>query len=373
MRFVVSDTALLKTLSPIHSIVPSNPMLPVLENFLFEAQDGKLTVTASNSQTRASIDMDVTTEENGEICIPAKMLMDTLKNLAEQPISISIANQDTNLVEIKAGEGVYKLAGDSADDFPPKAEIKDSKSIVLNSETLGDALTYTLFCASSDEMKPAMNGLLFQLRKDHINFVASDGHRLSRYRKSGLECAYEDDFIIDHKSLHILKNMLPKSTDIDVEYTDSNIIFRFNNYVIYCRLIDEKFPEYENVIPANNDIKTYVDREDMLKSLRRAIIYANKTTYQIKMSIKEDSLQLSSEDVHFSNEAVETLSCMHEGDAITIGFNARFVVDTISSFRDETVAFKFSDPSSGAIISPKEIEDGEDLIVLIMPIILNRD
>ncbi len=372
MKFIVNSTALLKQISAINGVITTNPVVPILENFLFEISDGTLTVTASDLQTSMITELPVESKESGSIALPAKILLDTLKNLPEQPVTFSI-NEKTYSIEISSDNGRYKLAGENATDFPKVPGVSNDFSIEISSHVLGTAVSNTIFATSNDELRPAMTGVYVNLNETNTTFVATDSHRLIRYRRVDVTSDNGTSIIIPRKALNLLKSTLPADdTNVSVEFNVSNIFFRFDNIRLICRLIDERFPDYENVIPVDNDIKMTINREELLSSLRRIAIYANKTTHQVRLKITGSELQVSAEDLDFSNEANERLSCEHEGDDIEIGFNARFLIEMLSHLESDEIEMQLSAPNRAGLIIPKDKEDEEDLLMLVMPVMLNN-
>ncbi len=372
MKFLVSTSSLLKQLSAIIGVIPGNPVVPILENFLFEIKEGQLYITASDLQTSVITRLQVEAEEDGSVAIPAKMLVDTLKNLPEQPVTFHI-EFNTWSVELSSDNGRYKLTGENATDFPRAPELMRSDALTVPSEVLSDAINYTIFATSNDEMKPAMNGVFFNINPEHANFVASDSHRLIRYRREDLTSEDDVAIIIHKKALNLLKNSLPSEpAEVKLEFNSSNAIFSFNHVKLICRLIDERFPDYENVIPLNNENEVMIDRQELLSTLKRIVIYANKSTNQVRFRINGNEMQVSAEDLDFSNEASERLFCDHNGPDIEIGFNARFLIEILNNLSSEKVTIRLSEPSSAGLIVPQDHGDKEDILMLVMPIMLHN-
>lgn len=372
MKFTASTSTILKQISALSGVIPSNPSLPILENFLFEIHEGVLKITASDLQTSIISEVSVEADENGSIAIPAKMLADTLKNLPEQPVTFTI-DFETYSIEISSSTGRYKLAGENASDFPSLPELGRADRLEIPSDILLDAIGYTLFAVSTDDMKPAMNGVFFNFINGQANFVASDSHRLIRYRREDIDTDVDAGIIIHKKALSLLKNVLPSEReDVVLEFNEDNAIFSFSNIKMTCRLIDERFPDYENVIPLNNDNLVTLDRQATLGCLKRIVIYANKTTNQVRFSIKGSEFIVSAEDLDFSNEAKERLFCEHEGDDIEIGFNAKFLIEILNNIHAEKITLKLSEPGMAGLVVPSENNEDEDVLMLVMPIMLHN-
>lgn len=372
MKFIVNSAYLLRQLTHINGVITTNPVVPILENFLFELDKGKLTVTASDLQTSMITELQVESKERGNIAVPARILLDTLKNLPEQPITISIDEASFN-VEIISDNGRYKLAGENATDFPKLPSVSNDFSAEISSDVLARAINNTIFATSNDELRPAMTGVYVNLNEKNTTFVSTDGHRLVRYRRKDVKSDNGNAIIIPRKALNLLKSTLPsENTVVTLDFNMSNAFFRFDNIRMICRLIDERFPEYENVIPTQNNIRMTIDRAALVGALKRISIYANKTTHQVRMKITGSELQISAEDLEFNNEANERLSCDHDGEDIEIGFNARFLLEMLSNLDSDRVTFNLSAPNKAGVILPEEQDKNEDILMLVMPVMLNQ-
>lgn len=376
MKFVVSSSALLKQLSAINGVVATNPIVPILENFLFQLDRNTLTATASDLQTVMMTDIEVESADKGAIAVPAKLLLDTLRGLPEQPITFKI-DGDTFAAEIISENGRYKLSGENPIDFPKVPTVNKSLTVDLTADVLGRAIGNTIFAASTDDLRPAMTGMFVQLSSDHATFVATDGHRLIRYRRDDLTTGSSESMIIPRKALNLLKSTLPNDdTPVKAEFSKSNAFFGFagtpgGNIRMICRLIDERFPDYENAIPTNNPNVMTINRLELLGSLRRISIYSNKTTHQIRLKLTRDELQISAEDLDYSNEANERLACEYSGEPMEIGFNAKFLIEMLSNLSSRMVSLELSAPNRAGLLVPSEQEKGEDILMLVMPVMLN--
>ena len=372
MKFIVNSSYLLKQLSNINGVITTNPVVPILENFLFEIDKTSLIVTASDLQTSMITEINIESKEKGSIAVPARILLDTLKNLPDQPVTFSI-DESTYSIEISSDNGRYKLAGENATDFPKVPAVSNDFSAAISSEVLARAVNNTIFATSNDELRPAMTGVYVNLGEKNTTFVATDGHRLVRYRRTDIKSDNGNSIIIPRKALNLLKATLPtENTDVSIDFNMSNAFFKFGNIRMICRLIDERFPDYENVIPSQNPIKMTISRTDLLGSLKRISIYANKTTHQVRLKITGSELQVSAEDLDFSNEANERLSCDHEGDDIEIGFNAKFLIEMLTNLDTDQIKLNMSAPNKAGVIIPAEKEKGEDILMLVMPVMLNQ-
>lgn len=372
MKFIVNSSYLLKQLSYINGVITTNPVVPILENFLFEIDKNHLTVTASDLQTSMITEIMVESKERGNIAVPARILMDTLKNLPDQPVTFSI-DESTYSIELSSDNGRYKLSGENATDFPKVPSVSNDFSSSISSDVLSRAINNTIFATSNDELRPAMTGVYVNLGEKNTTFVATDGHRLVRYRRADVKSERGNTIIIPRKALNLLKSTLPsENTDVTIDFNTANAFFKFGTIRMICRLIDERFPDYENVIPTSSTIKMTINRADFLSSLKRISIYANKTTHQVRLKITGSELQVSAEDLDFSNEANERLSCEHEGEDIEIGFNARFMIEMLSNLDTDQIKLSMSAPNKAGVILPVEKDANEDILMLVMPVMLNQ-
>ena len=371
MKFIVSSSALLKQLQAISGALSSNTVLPILENFLFEINSGVLTISATDLQTTMNTTLAVEAKENGKIAVPSKILLDTLKTLADQPVIFSI-NDENFGIEMSAGDGKYKLSGENGEDFPKIPKVENAAALVITASTLAEAISKTLFAVSTDELRPAMTGVYCQMSSENITFVATDAHKLVRYRRRDAHADVTSSFILPKKALNLLKSSLPtEDVSVNIEYNATNAFFSFNNINLICRLIDEKYPDYEAVIPVNNPNKLTIDRSLFLSCLRRVSIYSNKTTHQVRLKITGSELQISAEDLDFANEAFERLSCQYEGEYIEICFNSIFLVEMLANLETEEVALEMSTPNRAGILFPVNADNNEDVLMLVMPVMLN--
>jgi len=371
MRFIVSTSTLLKQLQAVSGALSNTAVLPILENFLFEISDDTLTISATDLQTSMTTSLRVESKENGKVAIPSRILLDTLKNLPEQPVIFAIDSKSF-AIEMSAGDGKYKLSGENGDDFPKIPVVDQDSSFKINSQVLLEGIVKTIFAVSSDELRPAMTGVYWELSPEHVTFVATDAHKLVRYRRSDASAEKVSSFIIPKKALNLLKNSLPaETTEVRVDYNSTSAFFKFNNIRLVCRLIDERYPDYETVIPKINPNRLTLDRGPFLNALKRVSIFSNKTTHQVRLKINGSELSISAEDVDFSNEAFERLGCHYEGEDLEIGFNSRFLIEMLSNLDSSSITLEMSTPNRAGLIVPAEASDGEDVLMLVMPVMLN--
>jgi len=374
MKFIISSSLLLKNLQAVIGVINSNNTLPILDDFLFELKDDTLTVTTSDLETTMNVTVKTDkSETDGSVAIPAKILVDTLKTLPDIPVSFSI-DLGTLLIEISAGEGKYKLSGHHSEEYPRTPALEETTSLKLSSGILAKAVNKTLFATGNDELRLVLSGVYCQLSPDDIIFVATDAHKLVRYTRTDAKAQSSASFILPKKPLNLLKNILSsQETEVTVEYNRTNAFFAFSNLNLICRLIDGKYPNYEAVIPKDNPNHMIIDRVALLNSIRRVSIFANQSTHQVRFKITGKELLLTAEDVDFSNEARERLTCSYEGEDIEIGFNSKFLLEMLGNIDSDDVRLEMSGPSRAGILLPAGNENkDEDILMLVMPVMLNR-
>jgi len=374
MKFIVSSSLLLRNLQVISGVLNASNTLPILDDFLFKLKDEDLTITASDLETTMTVSIPTTkAEESGIVAIPAKILIDTLKTFSDIPVTFTIDNENFG-VEISAGEGKYKLTGHNSEEFPKIPVIEETTSINISSTLLSRAINKTVFAAGNDELRPVMSGIYCQLSPEDIVFVATDAHKLVRYRRTDANSDNVASFIIPKKPLNQLKAaLIGNDFPVKIDYNPTNAFFTFENINLVCRLIDGKYPNYEAVIPSENPNVLTIDRISFLNSIRRVAIFANQSTHQVRLKISGKELVLSSEDIDFSNEARERLSCSYQGEDMEIGFNSKFLQEMINNMDAEVVRLEMSAPNRAGILLPVDDDNkDEDLLMLVMPVMLNQ-
>ncbi|PKA84339.1 DNA polymerase-3 subunit beta [Ulvibacter sp. MAR_2010_11] len=372
MKFIVSSSYLLRQLQVLGGIINSNNTLPILDNFLFNLNGKKLIVSASDLETTISSKLDVESSEKGNVCIPARLLLDTLKTFPEQPLTFTI--EDNNTVEISSNHGKYALAYANGEEFPSAVELKDPSSTKIQGDILATAISKTIFASGNDDLRPVMSGVFFQFSTDGLTFVATDAHKLVKYTREDVSASQTAEFIMPKKPLNLLKGILAGSEDeVTIEYNESNAKFTFDGTEMICRLIDGKYPNYEAVIPKENPNKLSIDRNQFLNSVRRVSIFSNKTTHQIRLKIAGAELNISAEDIDYSNKAEERLTCDYQGDDMQIGFNSRFLTEMLNNLTSDEVSLEMSLPNRAGILTPIDgLDEGEQVTMLVMPVMLNN-
>ena len=371
MKFIVSSSALLKQLQHINGVINANTVLPILEDFLFEVEKNKLTVVATDLETVMRIQLEIEAKDTGKVCIPAKILMDSLKNLPDQPLTFNI---DKNFgVEITSDNGKYKVMGENPDNFPKEPSADDTTSFTVTASALVTAINKTLFATSSDDLRPAMTGVFFELDKKGLQFVATDAHRLVRYKRKDVSCPKSDTFIVPRKPLNLLKTAIPSNEDeLTLSYNSNHLFVKHGTTQMSCRLIDARFPDYKVVIPTDNPYRLTVNKSDFQSALRRVSIFSNKSTNQVALNISGSELQLAAQDVDFSFEGNERMKCQYNGEDLVIAFNAKFLIEMLSAADGEEVNLELSTPTKAGLIKPVDTEENEELLMLVMPLMLNQ-
>lgn len=371
MKFIVSSSQLLKQLQVLGGVINSNNTLPILDNFLFELTENELKVSSSDLETTMTSVVEVESKDSGAIAINARLLLDTLKTFPEQPLTFKAESDST--IEIISEQGKYDMAYFSGEEFPKAVELPSPSSTEIPSHILATAISKTIFAAGNDDLRPVMSGVFFQFNSKELTFVATDAHKLVKYTRTDVTADKSAEFIMPKKPLNLLKGILGGSdNNVTIEYNETNAKFTFENAVLVCRLIDGKYPNYEAVIPKENPNKLTVDRASFLNSVRRVSIFSSKTTHQIRLKMAGTELNISAEDLDYSNKADERLNCDYQGDDMQIGFNSRFLSEMLNNLSSNDVLIEMSLPNRAGILTPIDgTEDGELVTMLVMPVMLN--
>lgn len=371
MKFIASSSQLLKQLQVLGGVINSNNTLPILDNFLFELDNNELKITASDLESTMSSIIEVESESKGAIAISSRLLLDTLKTFPDQPLTFK--TEDNSTIEISSSHGKYDMAYFNGDEFPKAVAIESPSKTVINGGILAAAISKTIFAAGNDDLRPVMSGVFFQFSPESLTFVATDAHKLVKYTRTDVVAEEVAEFIMPKKPLNILKGILGNNeTDVTIEYNNSNAKFVFDNVVLECRLIDGKYPNYEAVIPKENPNRLTVDRKAFLNSTRRVSIFSSKTTHQIRLKMAGTELNISAEDIDYSNKADERLNCDYQGDDMQIGFNSRFLTEMLSNLESDDILIEMSLPNRAGILTPVDgTDEGEEITMLVMPVMLN--
>ena len=371
MKFIVSSSQLLRQLQVLGGVINSNNTLPILDNFLFEVSENQLKVSASDLETTMTAVVAIESDSKGSIAISARLLLDTLKTFPDQPLTFK--TEGDSIIEISSDQGKYDMAYFGGDEFPKSVSLQSPSKTIVPSNVLATAISKTIFAAGNDDLRPVMSGVFFQFSTDNLTFVATDAHKLVKYTRTDVTADKTAEFIMPKKPLNLLKGVLGGEEDVVIEYNDANAKFTFENFVLICRLIDGKYPNYEAVIPKENPNKLTVDRASFQNSVRRVSIFSSKTTHQIRLKMAGTELNISAEDLDFSNKADERLSCDYQGDDMQIGFNSRFLSEMLSNLTSSEVLIEMSLPNRAGILTPIDgTDEGERITMLVMPVMLNN-
>ena len=373
MKFVVSSTALLSHLQAISKVINSKNTLPILDCFLLELDGSKLTLTAADSETRLVTSLEVNESEgNGKFAVNAKNLLDPLKELPEQPLTFEI-NNDNLETFIFFHNGKYNFIGQSGDDYPQPKELKETAiSITIDPQVLFGGINRTLFASADDELRPVMNGVFFDITTDDLTFVASDGHKLVRCKTLSAKGSERASFILPKKPANLLKAILPKESEpVEIKFDENNAYIKMSSYTMTCRFIEGRYPNYNSVIPQNNPNKVVLDRLAFFNALKRVSVFSNQASNLIKLQLSDNSIVVTAQDIDFSTAAEETIACEYAGSAMSIGFKSSFLIDILNNIPSTDISLELSDPSRAGLILPAENEENEDLLMLLMPMMLN--
>lgn len=368
MKFNVSSNDLNEGLSAVIGAVPTKATLPILETILFESEDGRLKLTATDLEISIIEYIDADIEEEGSVAIPARRLQETLRQLPNIPVFFEV--DDEQNVEFKTDKGKYKLVGEEADEFPEIPDMDGGANLTTDTKLLQNAIEKTMFAVSTDDLRPAMMGVFFDIGEDETKFVATDGHRLVKYVNKNFKSDSPLSFIVPDKALNLISKALDDDT-CDLIVSDDHAQFKSGSTIIITRLINEQYPNYESVIPRDNDKKLHIDKNQMLATVRRVSVFSSSTTRQIRLKLENDKITIRAEDLDMSSEAKETLTCDYDDDEMEIGFNAKYLGDVLSNVDGDEALFEFSTPNRAGIVKPAEEEEGEQMLMLVMPVMLN--
>lgn len=375
MKFVVSSTELLGHLQAISRVISSKNTLPILDNFLFNLSGNDLEITASDLESTLITRMKLENASgDGIIALPARILLDTLKEFSVQPLTFDI-NLDTMAVVITSENGKFNVVGQNGIDFPALPAIRKEKkfSFVINAEVMLAGINKTLFATADDELRPVMGGIFIEASTDKITFVASDAHKLVRYQRSDSHADDNASFILPKKPASLLRNILPREEGaVTVEFDDKNAFFNLNNYKVVCRLVEGNYPNYNSVIPKNNPRKVTIDRVEFYNTLKRVSVFSNQASNLVKLQLKGNQAMVSAQDIDFSISAYEKIKCQYEGEDMEIGFKSVFLLEILSNISSQDVMIELADPTRAGLFLPGETEnESEDLLMLLMPMMIN--
>ena len=372
MNFTISSNNLLKALMDVSKAIPSKSPLPILENFLFCLKDGKLNITASDSELtlETSVEVDVMDEE-GSIAVPARHITDLLKELPDQPIRIRTSSDASIECSWTSGNGALPYF--PAEDYPEVNTIgEDAIKVTFPAESLVDGIQGTIYATADDEIRPAMNGIFFDMEPGTTTLVASDSHKLICYTTKDVEASEKASFILNKKAAAILRSVMGKDVEnVEIAFDSSSAQFTFGSTTMICRLVVGKYPKYRDVIPVNNSNVLQIDRQLLLGTVKRVAVCANKASNHIKFTLREGQLEISAQDLGFALAAYEKLSCNYSGQELTIGFKSTFLTEILANMSCNGIVIKFADARRAALILPAEEEaESEKVCGILMPIMI---
>ena len=373
MKFTVSSTALFSRLQAISRVINSKNSLPILDCFLLELRDGTLFMTASDNETTLSTSIEVNQADgDGRFAVNSKTLLEALKEISEQPLHFAI-NPNNLEITVQYMNGKYSLMGQNADDYPEAPSLgENTVDLSVGTDLLLGNINRCLFATADDELRPVMNGIYFDISADDITLVASDGHKLVRCKNFQAHGEGKSAFILPKKPANMLKNLLPKEEgDVRICFDDRNATFTTDNYYLICRLIEGRYPNYNSVIPQNNPHRATIDRTGFISALRRVSVFSSQASSLIKLNLTQDTMKISAQDIDFSTSAEETVECQYDGNAMSIGFKSNFLIDILNNIASTHIIIELADPSRAGVIVPDEQSDDEDLLMLLMPMMLN--
>ncbi|MBR6018111.1 MAG: DNA polymerase III subunit beta [Paludibacteraceae bacterium] len=373
MKFNVSSSKLFAQLQAVSRVIMAKNSLAILEDVLFDLQGNVLTLTASDGETTIRTSLEVENAQGeGKVASGAKLLLDTLKEFSEQPLSFEIDEQNFG-VNITSSNGTYSFVGVAGQEYPEMpAEEDDVNRFSMPAQTLLDAINKTIFCTADDELRPVMNGILFDLNEQQLTMVATDAHRLVRYINYTIKGVTPQSFILPKKPATILRAILGKEEDEAViRFGQKNARFLFGRTEIVCRQIEGRFPNYNAVIPQNNQNEVTVDRQTIVNACKRVAVFANSGTSLLKLALSENCIKISAQDIDFSTSAEETIACNYSGTPMAIGFKAPFFIEILQAVSSNDVLIRLADPARAGLILPSEEQEGQELLMLLMPMLLN--
>ena len=373
MKFNVSSSALLSALQSVSKVIASKNTLPILDSFLFNLEGSKLTITASDVETRLVTSVDIVSSEgSGLFAIDAKRLLDPLKELPEQPLTFDI-NDDNMTVNVDYENGKFNLPGQKGDTYPQQKPLKESAiSLTIESQILFNGISRAFFATADDELRPVMNGIYFDIQPECLIFVASDGHKLVRLRNLSIKSKERASFILPKKPANLLKGLLSKNADsVVVSFDENNAYFKTPTFEMVCRLIEGRYPNYDAVIPTDNPNMATVDRVSFMTALKRVSVFSNQASGLAKVELSENEIVVSAQDIDFSTSAEEKIVCQYSAVPLSIGFKALYLVDILANMSSENVILQLADSSRAGVLVPSENEENEDLLMLLMPMMLN--
>jgi len=374
MRFDVSSITLLSRLQSIGKVIAAKNSLPILDSFLFKLEGNNLTITASDAETRLVTSLEVLNAEgSGVFAVSAKILLEPLKELPEQPLTFDINDENLEIF-IYFQNGKYNFIGQKGDTYPQQKSLNDDAvSIDIDPQVLLNGISRSLFATADDELRPVMNGVFFDIQPEELVFVASDGHKLVRLRNLSIKAGATSSFIMPKKPATLLKNLLAKEEgNVHISFDENNTYIKCSNFEMICRLVEGRYPNYNSVIPKDNPFKVTIDRVTFMNALKRVSVFSNQASSLVKLEMEHNEMLVSAQDIDFSTSAEERIMCSYDGSGLTIGFKATYLIDILNNINSEDVILELADPSRAGLIVPAENQEDEDLLMLLMPMMLNE-
>ena len=369
MRFILSSTALSNKLNMLAKVIGGKNSLPILDCFLFQVAGGEMTITASDSDNILKTNIELTEcDGEGEFCIPNKVILESLKELPEQPLDFDIDTEGTLAIKILYQNGLYNFTAQSADEYPRTQSVNDAAhTVAIDAAVLIDNITRTLFATANDQLRPVMNGIYFDLTPESLNIVASDGHKLVRNKNFTIKSDTPAAFDLPKKPATLLKNILSREEgDVTIKFDEKSAEILFTDGSLRCILYEGKYPSYNSVIP-NNPNEVTVDRRALISALRRVMPFASESSQLVRLKIDNNHMEVSSEDVDFATSAKEQLVCESNNTNMSIGFKGSSLQEILNNLSSEQVIIQLADPSRAGIIVPAEQPENEDILMLLSP------
>lgn len=369
MEFKVNSKVLEKLLARVIPAVPSRTPMPILENFLFDIKDGSLLVSATDLEVSLRSSISIDAKENKKMVIPARLLFDIIRSLSDTMITFE--TESNSKLKMKTENGIYHIGFSDPADFPDIPEVTKDKEVVLKGSDLKKAIDQTSFAMSKEDMRPAMTGTLFEFSKDGLRFVTTDGHRLVKFMNKSVKFTKDEQYIVPERAISVLSKQLPEE-EIKIYLSKTHASFTLDGLEFVSRLIGEKYPAYNSVIPLENENILKVKREELQSTIKRMMLFSSGNSKQVKFSISNNVVEVSAEDIDHGSNAVENIVCDYKGESMDIGFNTAYVNDMITHISSKEILFKLHSPTKACILEPTETGENEELMLLLMPVRLNN-
>lgn len=372
MRFTVSSSALGSKLQAISRVINPKAINPILQDFLFKTSGNILTVTAADNDTTLETSVElVESESDAQIALPAKTMLDALREIPDQPLTFQI-DDTTHDTVVNYQNGQYNIIGHDADEYPQPALLAEDAAVhTLPAAVFNAGISRCIFAIAEDELRPVMNGVFLDFDTDNLSFVASDGHKLVCDKNSTYKSPSKASVILPKRPAALIKSLMGTEGDVTISFDSRSAMVSMNGYSMVCRLIEGRYPNYNSVIPANNPHLLHIDRITLISALKRVAVFSPASSGLIRLRIKDNQMVISTQDLDFSTSATETLNCQYDGAPMSIGFKAGFLIDILNNTPGQEIIFKLADPSRAGIIVPSEQEENDNLLMLLMPMILN--